>query len=216
MTVHEPTSHDGEVTAGPTIRQATVALQVVLAILVGYNLYGGQPGLAFNAALMLGLALTPAVLRSRTGRRLHPVLAFLIAASGLLHAVGAMGPYADVPLYDQIAHATSSSLVAGLGYVVAMVIDREYDAVEIPPALRFVFILIFAISFGVLWEIVEFATDFVTAALLGETILTQYGLEDTVLDMVFNTVGALLVAIWGTQYFDAVRTPVARQLDDMR
>lgn len=216
MTVGEYDAYDGEATAGPTIRQATVALQVVLGILVAYNLGEGQFGLAVNAALMLGIALAPAAVARRTGRRLHPVLALLVATAGLLHAVGAMGPYESVLLYDQVAHATSSAIVAGLGYVAVTVIEREYDAVHVPPTMRFAFVLIFATAFGVLWEILEFWTDLLTSALIGETILTQYGLRDTILDVSFNAVGAVLVGLWGTEYFDAVRGPVARWLDGAR
>lgn len=200
--------------AAPTFRQATLALQIVLVYLVGFNLYLGDLGYAVNAALMLGIAVIPDAVYSRYGHRVHPALGLLIAASALLHTVGAMGPYATVPLYDQVAHAVSSAIVAGFGYVLVMVVDRHVEGVDIPPKLRFVFILIFAISFGVVWEIVEFATDYVTALLIGDTVLTQYGLRDTILDMLFNTIGAVLVALWGTTIFDRVRGPVARQLED--
>lgn len=32
--------------------------------------------------------------------------------------------------------------------------------------------------------------------------LVVYGIDDIVTDMIFNTVGALLVAVWGSDYFD--------------
>jgi hypothetical protein len=35
-----------------------------------------------------------------------------------------------------------------------------------------------------------------------ETILTQYGLEDTMKDLIFNTAGGMLVAITGEAYLN--------------
>jgi uncharacterized membrane protein YjdF len=76
----------------------------------------------------------------------------------------------------------------------------------------FVFILIFVLAFGVLWEILEFASGGVAGIVGGEAVLAQYGERDIVLDLVFNTVGALLVAALGTDYLRDVARAVARTL----
>jgi hypothetical protein len=47
-------------------------------------------------------------------------------------------------------------------------------------------------------------------------ILTQYGLEDTMKDLLFDTVGGLLVALWGTAYLSDVVGALADRLDRRR
>jgi hypothetical protein len=44
-------------------------------------------------------------------------------------------------------------------------------------------------------------------------LLTQYGLEDTMLDLVFDTVGAVVVAVWGTAYLLDISGYIAQRLD---
>jgi hypothetical protein len=46
----------------------------------------------------------------------------------------------------------------------------------------------------------EFASG-LAAGLYGQPVLAQYGVGDIVKDLVFNVVGASLVALWGTQLF---------------
>jgi hypothetical protein len=68
----------------------------------------------------------------------------------------------------------------------------------------FVFILLLTVAFGVFWEVIEFAIAEAAAMLGGAPILTQYGLRDTMLDLVFDTVGAVVVATWGTAHLSDV------------
>jgi hypothetical protein len=68
----------------------------------------------------------------------------------------------------------------------------------------FVYILLFVLAFGVLWEVLEFLLTEITAVFGIGTFLTQYGLEDTMLDLVFDSVGAVVVATWGTAHLNDV------------
>ncbi|WP_245726748.1 hypothetical protein [Natronorubrum sediminis] len=69
------------------------------------------------------------------------------------------------------------------------------------------------LSFGVFWEIGEFGFD-VVAGLTGlEMPLAQHGLDDTMTDIVFNTIGAIVVARWGLPYLTDVTDVVTDRLD---
>lgn len=193
------------------LRALTRTVQLVLAGLVAYAIVAGLWGQFVNAALMLAIALVPDALRYRYDLPHLPLVALLVATAPLLHAVGAMGPYRTVPVFDQVAHAVSATLVAGLGYAILGVIEVEFDAVAIPSSLRAVFVLIFGTSFGVAWEILEFATGLLSTVTGGEQLLAQYGPSDVVLDLLFNTVAALLVAVWGTAYFQRLRALARRR-----
>jgi hypothetical protein len=77
----------------------------------------------------------------------------------------------------------------------------------------FVFILLFVLAFGVFWEVVEFAVA--GAATLSGTpaVLVQYGLDDTMLDLLFDTLGGVVVAVWGTAHLTDVVGALADRLD---
>jgi hypothetical protein len=54
-------------------------------------------------------------------------------------------------------------------------------------------------SVGVAWEVLEFAARGLAETLGVDAVLVRYGLEDTVTDLVFDAVGALLVAAFATR-----------------
>jgi uncharacterized membrane protein YjdF len=72
------------------------------------------------------------------------------------------------------------------------------------PKFTFAYLLVFVMAFGVFWELIEFYIA-VGAEFFGvPQVLTQYGLDDTVLDLVYNTIGGLLVAVFGTTYLTGI------------
>lgn len=197
-------------TVGRLFWLATRAIQIALVGIAAYALFASSEGGVFNVILPLAIALLPDIVRYRTGWRFNPVLAAWIAAAAFLHATGSLGAYTAVPAYDQIAHGFSAALVAGVGYALVRTVDNQYENVVVPPNLRFVFILVFTLAFGAIWEVAEFSLGRAAEVFGGEPLLTQYGLDDTVLDLVFDAAGGVLVAIWGTQYFDGLRRGLGR------
>jgi hypothetical protein len=134
-----------------------------------------------------------------------------------LHALGTVSVvvdgqtlslYRSTEFWDHITHALSASVVAAAGYVTARAYDLHDDRLHLPPKFMFVFILLVTLAFGVLWEVIEFTLGEL-GPVVGFSPLTQYGLEDTLMDLVFDSVGAVVVATWGTAHLagvvDAVR-----------
>jgi hypothetical protein len=200
-------------TVGRVLRLAMRLLQLALLGIAVYSLFTAG-GAVFNVILPLGIALLPDIVRYWTGWRMNPVLALWIALAAFLHATGSLGAYTAVPAYDQIAHGVSAALVAGVGYALVYTVDNQYEDVVVPPNLRFVFILVFTLAFGAVWEVAEFALGRAAQVLGGDPLLTQYGLSDAVLDLLFDAVGGVLVAIWGTRYFEGLRRRVSRHVGD--
>lgn len=62
------------------------------------------------------------------------------------------------------------------------------------PTFRALFILIFVLAFSVIWEVIEFAAVWLSH-ILGASPIHVFGVNDIVTDMVFNTAGAVIVAI---------------------
>jgi Na+-transporting methylmalonyl-CoA/oxaloacetate decarboxylase gamma subunit len=197
---------------------ASRALQVGLLGLAGYGVAIGAVGLAVNAVLSLAVTFIPPLLEWRYDHEVDPRLSLWIAVAASVHAAGFLGPYDAqsglLAWYDQVAHMISGGLVAGVGYALVEALDRESDRVEFPEGFRFVFVIVFILAFGVLWEIGEFAGGFVGKAVSSQEILIQYGIEDIVADLVFNTIAAVAVALWGTGYFDDIAAIFTGRLSD--
>lgn len=171
-------------------------LQVGLLSISIYGLYRGKTGIVVNGLVSLGVTLVPAFLQRDAGLSLDTGYVLWISIAVFVHAVGALGPYQTYPWYDSVAHTLSASIVAGAGYATVKAIDRNSEKTNLPAELQFAFILIFVMAFGVLWEIVEFGTGLLSGLLGGEEVLAQYGLSDIINDLMFNQVGAIIVAGW--------------------
>ncbi|NHN46061.1 hypothetical protein G9464_00420 [Halostella sp. JP-L12] len=189
---------------------AVRAMQVLLVGVAGYAIVTFDLGLLANAVLPLLVTLTPEFVEWRYDHTMSPGLGLWIAAAAFLHTVGALGPYRWIGWYDQVTHTLSATLVAGVGYALVEALDESSSAVDFPPKFRFVFIVLFVVAFGVVWEIAEFASGGLASLFGGQAVLAQYGMRDIVLDLVFNGLGAVAVALWGTGYFDGVATVLSR------
>ncbi|WP_458190915.1 hypothetical protein [Haladaptatus sp. NG-WS-4] len=187
-------------------------LQVALFGITFVGLIRFNWGLVINAGVSLGVTFLPGILSRDYRVPLNAGLTLWITTAVFLHAVGALGPYQWFGWYDSITHTLSATIVAGAGYASARALAEHDDSLEIPSEFMFVFILIFVLAFGVLWEILEFASGGIASLIGGEAALAQYGVRDIVLDLVFNTVGALFVATLGTAYLKGVSQSVARTL----
>lgn len=194
-----------------TVRRIALWMQAMLAGIVGYALVTVDLALLVNSALPLAITAVPDGLERRHGHELHAGLVLWIVTAALLHAVGALGPYETVGWYDQIAHAVSAALVAGVGYALVAAIDRDHQQIVIPPRLRAVFVLVFVLAIGVLWEIGEFAAGGLASIVGGSPVLAQYGVADVALDILFDAVGGLVVGLWGSSYFRGLAGLLARR-----
>ncbi|WP_324757766.1 hypothetical protein [Haloarcula montana] len=180
----------------------------------------GSTGIIVNTGIGLLVAQLPSVLERDYNITLDPALTLWISAAVFLHAVGVVGLpgaeqnfYATVPGWDHITHTLSSSVVAAVGYTTVRALEEHSPDLVLPPRFTFVFILLFVMAFGVLWEVIEFSLGLLATATGNDNILTQFGLEDTMLDLVFDTIGAIVVATWGTAHLTDVVGHVEGWLD---
>lgn len=188
--------------SGTGERRLVRGLQCLLGGLMVYGVVTLQLGMAANAGAAVAVTLLPVLLRREYGYTMDARLVLLITVAVGLHVVGALGPYRWVSWYDEITHTVSAVLIAGIGYAALRAFERHSAAVEIPATVRGVFILVFVLAAGVVWEVLEFGIAALSRGLGVGSPLVVYGIEDIVTDMIFNTVGALLVAIWGSGYFE--------------
>lgn len=172
-------------------RLAVRLLQLALVGLVGYGLVTMRFAIAATGGFALAITLLPAALRREYGYSMDVGLVLWITVAMILHTVGSLWLYAWFQWYDEITHTVSATIIAGIGYASFRAFELHSDDIDVPPAFRAVFIVVFVLAAGVVWEVLEFA--------LGG-VVTVYGIDDIVTDFVFNAVGAVIMAVWGTGY----------------
>lgn len=193
-------------------RSLTRLLQGALGVMAVYGLATVQWGMALNGAFALAITLLPAVIRREYGYAMDPGLVLWIAVALALNALGLMGLYSQYQWYDEITHTISATIVAGLGYAAFRALELHSDEIDVPPTFRAVFVVVFVLAAAVVWELLEFASELLAEFVGGPAPLTVYGIDDIVTDMIFNTVGAVLVALWGTGYVDGLVSFFRRRL----
>ena len=195
-----------------TQRRLTRGMQVLLAAIVVYGVVFGQPKAITNGGLGLFVTFVPALLERNYDIPLDPWLGVWITSAVFLHTLGSAWFYAQIPWWDHLTHALSASLIAGAGYTTLRAVDLHSDEISIPSRFAFVFILVVVLAFGVVWELFEFALDIVADETGISMPLAQFGLDDTVLDLMYNSVGALIVATFGQAHLTGVAERVREAL----
>lgn len=195
-----------------TERLLTRALQLTLLGIFVYGLVIWTPRITINAGAALLVSALPAIIRREVGLRLDIGLVLWITAAVLLHSIGIMGPYREVWWWDYLTHALSASIIAGIGYAVARSLDRYSDGVHLPEPYLTLFLFLFVVAVGVLWEVLEFAATKAGEALGTEPALIIFGVSDIVTDLVFTAIGGLLVVLWGRGYFRGLVRKLGRFL----
>jgi VanZ family protein len=202
-------------------RQLAHLMEILLVGMVLIGLERGDTGIVVNAGVGVLVTQLVPVLERDVGIPMDPALTLWITSAVFLHALGTVGIpgtgltsfYSQVWWWDHVTHALSASVVAAAGYSTARAIDLHSDDIYLPPKFMFAFILLLTLAFGVLWEVIEFGIAEAAAVLGGAPVLTQYGLGDTLLDLVFDTIGAILVAVWGTAHLTDVVGAIQERLE---
>jgi hypothetical protein len=214
-TVFPPEATEGRFQLSEDNRRVVVrALRAALAGMLVIGLYQRSISTVINAAIALALMGLPGALERNLGLPLDTRLTLWIVVPVFLHALGSMGLYGAIGVWDNLTHALSSSLVAAAGYTTVRALDVHYDGVYLPGQFVAAFLLIFTLAFGVLWEVLEFAIDGLATETGMDSVLAQHSLANTMLDLVFDAVGALVVAVWGSAHLSRVSDTLAERMAD--
>lgn len=185
-------------------RRISRFMQLSLVLIFVYGVYMGSSKVIINSAVGLAVTFSPALLRRNYDIVLNPWLSLWITSAVFFHALGSSGLYSSLSWWDHLTHAFSASVVAGIGYTSVRMLDLHVEEVKLPDRFMFVFILMTVIAFGVVWELFEYGLDIIATVTELDMPLAQHGLKDTMKDMMFNTVGAAIVAVFGQAYLSSL------------
>ncbi len=93
--------------------------------------------------------------------------------------------------WDILLHGISGILIGGVGFLLTYVLNKD-DKVKfnMSPFFIALFSFSFALSIGVIWEIFEYGVDYYF-----DMNMQKNGLNDTMEDLIVDTIGALTVSI---------------------
>lgn len=194
-----------------TQTRVTRLMEIALVGLLFVGIYELSPGIVVNCAVGLLVVQLPAIVDRDYGVPMDPALTLWITTAAFLHALGTVGLpgmadsfYRTLPVWDDVTHALSASVIAAAAYATVRAVDEHSEAIHLPRQVTFAYVLAFTMAFGVAWEVLEYAITLATGLIGVDTVLTQYSVEDTLGDLVWNTFGGLLVALWGHLYLTNV------------
>jgi hypothetical protein len=194
---------------------ATKAMQIFLFILLIAGIYLKDLSTTINATTGLTLTFVPYFITRKYDIPHDTGLSLWITFAVFLHLLGTFAFYDNIVRWDNITHALSACVVAAAGYTLIRAIDIYVKEIYIPPRVLFLLILMFVLATGVLWEIIEFLTDGLTAELGYKAILAQHGIHDTMRDLLFDLLGAVLAATWGTAYLSTISYRLADKFEEI-
>jgi len=160
----------------------------------------------FLTVMVMGLTLVPALLFRRHRVLLPPEIQLIAAAFIFLSLFlgSAFDFYYKFWWWDIVLHTASGFLLGIIGFVALFVLNQtDRLPKEITPFFRCFFGVTFAVTLGVVWEIFEFAVDSFWPLVNMQS--TETGVRDTMVDLIVDTLGAVVVAFMGYAYFTTGR-----------
>lgn len=179
-------------------------MQAILLTMTLVGLYQVNVRMIFSSLIPLAASFAPAAIQRDAKATMDVGIVLWVTAAAFLHAIGTYGFYDAITGFDHLTHAFSATVVAGTGYGIVRAIDTHAENVHLQDEIIFAFILIFTMAFGVIWEVGEFFAGIIGDMTGHGAVLIQYGIDDTMKDMTFNMVGAVLIAVWGHVYLTGV------------
>jgi hypothetical protein len=184
----------------------TLVIQVLLGIGLVLFLLRRNWENVFLTAIVIALTLVPAFLFRRYRVIIPPEFQLVAALFNFvsLFLGSALDFYYHFWWWDIVLHTASGFLLGIIGFVALFVLNQT-DRVR--PAMKPGFIAFFGVTFavtlGVAWEIFEFACDRFWPHLSMQSLET--GVVDTMVDLIVDTIGAVVVALMGYAYLKTGR-----------
>lgn len=109
------------------------------------------------------------------------------------------GYYVRYWWWDMALHTASGLLLGIFGFLLVFVLNESKEiGLQMRPRFVAFFAFLFAVACGAIWEIFEFAMDQLFGMNMQKPMLGDpSGLTDTMWDLIVDTLGALVISIWG-------------------
>ena len=142
--------------------------------------------------LIISVSFVPAVLQKNYKITLPWQLELLMMSTIILHfGGGAIDAYDNIHNYDTLTHFVSSVFIAFFAFAIVFILDEYGDTLRMNTFSMAFLVIIFTMSMGVLWELLEWSVDYFLQTNL------QAGLDDTMKDLFVDTIAGFIMAVIG-------------------
>ena len=170
-------------------------LKIIMFILLIIAFWKDDWTGVFGCIIGIILSFIPSILHKNFNITLPWILDTLIAFTLFLHIGGVvLNVYHTIPYYDSLTHFVSAILVAFLAFVSIYILDKYWKGLHMDKYAMAFIVIIFTMAMGVVWEFFEWSTD-----LLFQT-QEQWGLQDTMKDLLIDTIAGIFIAIVGVNW----------------
>lgn len=179
-------------------RGLTITLLTLLTIGMTLSLLQGHWLTGLTTAGVIIVALLPVLLGRRFNVYIPPEFESLavVFVYASLFLGEQRGYYLRYWWWDTVLHTFSGFLLGILGFLLVHVLNAKRQiSLHLRPGFVSLFAFMFALGTGALWEIFEFAMD----QLFGLN-MQKSGLVDTMIDLIVDALGALVVSVMGYIY----------------
>ncbi len=171
---------------------ASYILKIVMVILFFIAIWKDNWTWAWGCLIAILITLVPSLLKRNFHVTLPWVLDFMITITLFVHiAGGVLSLYRTFPLYDKIAHFISAVFISFLAFIVIYILDEYWEGLHMDKYAMAFFVIVATMAMGVVWEFNEWVTDLVFGT------NSQWGLQDTMTDLLVDTIGGIIMAVVG-------------------
>jgi hypothetical protein len=181
-----------------------VLVSLVMAVDLVLNIAEAHWLNAFLLVAIMFFILAPVLLGERLPVRIpaeFQLLALLFSFAALF--LGEMQSYYyRFWWWDILLHAGSGLLLGIVGFLLVYVLNENRRAqLSMRPRFIALFAFTFAVGVGALWEIFEFGMDQLFGVTMQKPMLGDAsGLTDTMWDLIVDTLGAMVISVFGWWY----------------
>ena len=167
-------------------------LILIMIILILYSIIKSDFGWGFFAIVMLIISLIPSLIRSFFKIDIPYLFDIFISLSFIFHmGNGLLDISTTYPIYNKFTHFFSAVIVAFIFLNIIFIFNEYYRGIAVNKYKIMFDVVVITMAFGVIWEFMEWTGDFFF------NFNAQPGLDDTMGDLLADTLGGLFVAFIG-------------------
>lgn len=178
------------------------AIRFLVLVASFLYLFRGEWASAVSTTLIFLLMFVPSILKERYRVYLPFALDFaMVTFIFLTLFLGAVAQIYDrIPLWDKFLHFQSGLLLGVTGFVLIYILNEQKgfkQRLNLTPGFVAFFAVTFSLAIGAVWEIFEFTGDAYFSQHIASYSPWQASGNDTMLDLIADGTGALIVSIIG-------------------
>lgn len=190
-----------------------IAIRLFLVGAIAYMATHGAAGPAGLVAVLLITTYVPHLLFERGYGVVLPIEFHFVIIAFLFSCIflGAVSQvYWHVPWWDKAMHGVSGVMFGFLGFLIFYTL-REQNKLNMSLKLVAMFAFCFSLAGGAMWELAEFGSDHFWGS-----GAQRNGNADTMNDLLYDAIGALVIAVAGYRYLKRGRGVLRRFVENFK